>query len=104
MDLSAGGEPGEVGMTVHQWRAETRTVLAAIHSGFADYFDRIYEEGRQRYEKKRLTGCEEALHDVVGIEAEMETRLSLSMLKNLPQAVRQPVVESSTSNNVRLFV
>ena len=101
MDLSAGGEPGEVGMTVHQWRAETRTVLAAIHSGFADYFDRIYEEGRQRYEKKRLTGCEEALHDVVGIEAEMETRLSLSMLKILPQAVRQPVVESSTSNSVR---
>ena len=87
--------------TVHQWRVETRTVLAAIHSGFADYFDRIYEEGRQRYEKKRLTGCEDALHDVVGIEAEMETRLSLSMLKILPQAVRQPVVESSTSNSVR---
>ena len=50
-------------MTVHQWRVEIRTVLAAIHLNFVDYFDRIYEEERQRYERKRLTGCEDALLD-----------------------------------------
>ena len=62
LDLSAGGEPWEVGMTVHQWRVEMGTVLAAIHPGFAEYFDRIHEEsqeGRQRYERKRLTGFED---------------------------------------------
>ncbi|CAE7336713.1 unnamed protein product, partial [Symbiodinium sp. CCMP2592] len=104
LDLSAGGEPWEVGMTAHQWRVETRTVLAAIHPGFADYFDRIYEEGRQRYEKKRLTGFEDSLPDITVAEAEMETRLSLALLKNLPQTVRQPVVEGSTSKNVRCIL
>ena len=104
LDLSAGGEPWEVGMTVHQWRVETRTVLAAIHPGFAEYFDRIYEEGRQRYEKKRLTGLEDSLPDITVAEAEMETRLSLALLKNLPQTVRQPVVEGSTSKNVRCIL
>ena len=104
LDLSSGGEPWEVGMTVHQWRVETRTVLAAIHTSFADYFDCVYEEARQRYERKRLTGCEDELRDVTGAEAEMETRLSLAMLKNLPQAVRQPVVEGSMSSSVRCLL
>jgi len=71
LDLSSGGEPWEVGMTVHQWRVETRTVLAAIHTSFADYFDRVYEEARQRYERKRLTGCEDVLREVTVAEAEM---------------------------------
>ena len=34
----------------------------------------------------------------------METRLSLAMLKNLPQAVRQPVVEGSMSSSVRCLL
>ena len=75
-----------------------------IHTSFADYFDRVYEEARQRYERKRLTGCEDELRDVTGAEAEMETRLSLAMLKNLPQAVRQPVVEGSMSSSVRCLL
>ena len=45
LDLSAGGEPWEVGMTVHQWRVETRTVMTAIHPSFADYFDKIGRGG-----------------------------------------------------------
>ncbi|CAE7434103.1 GIP [Symbiodinium sp. CCMP2456] len=91
LDLSAGGEPWEVGMTVHQWRVETRTVLTAIHPCFAEYFDKIYDQGRKRYEAKRLTGLEEPVPEVLAPEAEMETRLSLALLKNLPLAVRQPI-------------
>ncbi|CAE7168455.1 unnamed protein product, partial [Symbiodinium necroappetens] len=104
LDLSAGGEPWEVGMTVHQWRVETRTVLTAIHPSFAEYFDKIYDQGRQRYEAKRLTGLEEQVPEVLVSEAEMETRLSLALLKNLPLAVRQPVVEGSMSKNVRCIL
>ncbi|CAE7467613.1 GIP, partial [Symbiodinium sp. CCMP2592] len=100
LDLSAGGEPWEVGMTVHQWRVETRTVMTAIHPIFAEYFDKIYDQGRQRYEAKRLTGLEEPVPEILESEAEMETRLSLNLLKNLPLAVRQPVVEGSMSKNV----
>ena len=91
-------------MTVHQWRVETRTVMTAIHPSFADYFDKIYDQGRQRYEAKRLTGVEEPVSEVLASEAEMETRLSLNLLKNLPLAVRQPVVEGSMSKNVRCIL
>ena len=101
LDLSAGGEPWEIGMMVHQWRVETRTVMTAIHFQFAAYFDRTYDQGRERYERKRLSGCEEPLPSLEAADSEMETRLSLTLLKCLPQAVRQPVVESSTSNSVR---
>ena len=101
LDLSAGGEPWEIGMMVHQWRVETRTVMTAIHLQFAAYFDRTYDQGRERYERKRLSGCEEPLPSLEAADSEMETRLSLTLLKCLPQAVRQPVVESSTSNSVR---
>ena len=79
-------------MAVHQWKLETRTVLAATHSGFAEYFDKIYEQGRQRYEAKRLTGVEATLPEVATAEIEMENGLSLTLLKNLLLAVRQPVV------------
>ena len=42
--------------------------------------------------------------DITLAEGEMETRLSLALLKNLPQTVRQPVVEGSTSKNVRCIL
>ena len=54
-------------MTVHQWRVETRTVMTAIHPSFADYFNKIYDQGRQRYEAKRLTGVEEPVPESFGI-------------------------------------
>ncbi|CAE7682419.1 PAB2 [Symbiodinium sp. CCMP2456] len=104
LDLSAGGEPWEVGMTVHQWRVETRAVLTGIHPSFAEYFDKIYDQGRKRYEAKRLTGLEEPVPEVLASQAEMHTRLSLALLKNLPLAVRQPVVEGSMSKNVRCLL
>ena len=46
-------------MTVHHWRVETRTIMTAIHPGFADYFDKIYDQGRQRD-----TGLEEPVPDI----------------------------------------
>ena len=104
LDLSSGGEPWEIGMIVHQWKVEMRTVLAAIHAGFAEFFDRTYEAGRVRYEQKRLTGVEAEVPAIASGEADMETRLSLTLLKNLPQAVRQPVVETSSSTNVRCIL
>ena len=73
LDLSARGGPWEVGVTVHHWRVETRTIMTAIHPGFADYFDKIYDQGRQRD-----TGLEEPVPDVLGSEADMETRLLLT--------------------------
>ena len=46
----------------------------------------------------------DSLPDITAAEAEMETRLSLALLRNLPQTVRQPVVEGSTSKNVRCII
>ena len=67
LELSTGGEPWEVGMTVHQWRVETRNVMPPAHPSFADYFDKIYDQVRQRYEAKRLTGLEEPVPKGFGI-------------------------------------
>ena len=94
MDMSAGGEPCEVDLKINQWRIEARTVLSAIHTELRDYFDSICGQGRERYEPKRLIGHEDTLPEIEPQNQELETRLSLKLLRTLPTSVKTPVLES----------
>ena len=104
LDLASGGEPWEIGMRVNQWRVETRTLLAAIHPAFGSYWDDVFEKGRERYENKRITGCEQPLPGVESQHDEMESRLSLTLLRVLPSTVKTPVLEGSTSPTARFLL
>ena len=88
-------------MKVNQWRIEARTVLSAVHPELRDYVDLICEQGRERYESKRLNGYEARLYDIEPFAAEMETRLSLTLLRILLTTVNTPVLETLTHSVVR---
>ena len=95
------GECWEIGMKVNQWKAETTTVLSAIHRDFGTYFEQVFAQAAERYKQRQVTACEPPIPDVPKGMGDCEVRLSLTLLKVLPVKVRQPVLERQDGPVVR---
>ena len=92
------GEPWEKGMVFRQWCTEAASLAEAISPSFAQFFRKRVQEGQTNYEKRLRDGCESTLPVVHQDEREMETRLSLALLKAIPSSLKQPALEKGTPN------
>ncbi|CAE6971992.1 GIP [Symbiodinium sp. CCMP2592] len=92
------GEPWEKGMVFRQWCTEAASLAEAISPYFAQFFRKRVQEGQTNYEKRLRDGCESTLPAVHQEEREMETRLSLALLKAIPSSLKQPALEKGTPN------
>ena len=45
-------------MKVNQWKAETTTVLSAIHRDFGTYFEQVFAQAAERYKQRQVTARE----------------------------------------------
>ena len=90
------GEPWEKGMVFRQWCTEAASL--AISPSFAQFSRKRVQEGQTNYEKRLRDGCESTLPVIHQDEREMETRLSLALLKAIPSSLKQPALEKGTPN------
>ena len=74
----------EKGIVFRQWCKEAASLADAISPSFAQFFRKRVQEGQTNYEKRLRDGCESTLPVVHQDEREMETRLSLALLKAIP--------------------
>ena len=68
-------------------------ISEAIHPSFAEYFRNKLDEGRLRYEKRLEQGFDEPPPAVRSEDRELETRLSLALLKILPAKMKTHALE-----------
>ena len=86
-------EAWERGVSFKQWSTEMAAISEAIHPSFAMYFRRKLDEGRARYEKRLEQGFDEPPPAVRPEDRELETRLSLALLKILPNKMKTHALE-----------
>ena len=86
-------EAWERGVAFRQWTTEMAAISEAIHPSFAEYFRNKLDEGRIRYEKRLEQGFDEPPPAVRPEDRELETRLSLALLKILPAKMKTHALE-----------
>ena len=86
-------EAWERGVSFRQWATEMAAISEAVHPSFAEYFRRKLDEGRTRYEKRLEQGFDEPPSVVKPEDKELETRLSLALLKILPSRMKTHALE-----------
>ena len=86
-------EAWERGVAFRQWTTEMAEISEAIHPSFAEYFRNKLDEGRLRYEKRLEQGFDEPPPAVRSEDRELETRLSLALLKILPAKMKTHALE-----------
>ena len=86
-------EAWERGVAFRQWTTEMAAISEAIHPSFAEYFRNKLDEGRIRYEKRLEQGFDEPPPAVRPEDRELETRLSLALLKILPAKMKTHAFE-----------
>ena len=86
-------EAWERGVAFRQWTTEMAAISEAIHPSFAEYFRNKLDEGRIRYEKRLEQGFDEPPPAVRPEGRELETRLSLALLKILPAKMKTHALE-----------
>ncbi|OLP94992.1 Retrovirus-related Pol polyprotein from transposon TNT 1-94 [Symbiodinium microadriaticum] len=92
------GDPWEKGMAFRQWATEASALAEAISPLLAEFFRRRLREGQELYERRLRDGCTPPLPAVATSDKEMETRLSLALLKALPASMKQPALEKGSSD------
>ena len=90
-------EPWERGLALRQWENETGAIAAVVAPSFGAFFRRRMKEALDRYQKRQSSGVEEEVPVIQPEEREYETRLGVTLIKVLPESIRQPVMERSTS-------
>ena len=86
-------EAWERGVAFRQWTTEMAAISEAIHPSFAEYFRNKLDEGRIRYEKRLEQGFDEPPPAVRPEDRELETRLSLALLKILTGKMKTHALE-----------
>ena len=86
-------EAWERGVAFRQWTTEMAALSEAFHPSFAEYFRNKLDEGRIRYEKRLEQGLDEPPPAVRPEDQELETRLSLALLKILPAKMKTHALE-----------
>ena len=90
---ASAAEAWEGGVAFRQWTTEMAAISEAIHPSFAEYFRNKLDEGRLRYEKRLEQGFDEPPPAVRSEDRELETRLSLALLKILPAKMKTHALE-----------
>ena len=96
---TTSSEAWEKGMAFRQWTTEMAAIAEAIHHSFAEYFRSKLSEGQSRYEKRLEQGYAEPVPAVRGEEKEMETRLSLALLRVIPAKMKAQALEGGTTED-----
>ena len=90
-------EAWERGVVFRQWTTEMAAISEAIHPSFAEYFRNKLDEGRTRCEKRLEQGFDEPPQAVRPEDRELETRLSLALLKILPGKMKTHALERANT-------
>ena len=94
---TTSSEAWEKGMAFRQWTTEMAAIAEAIHPSFAEYFRSKLSEGQSRYEKRLDQGYAEPIAGVRVEDKEMETRLSLALLRVIPAKMKAHALEGGTT-------
>ncbi|CAE7231546.1 unnamed protein product [Symbiodinium sp. CCMP2592] len=96
---SNASEAWEQGVHFRQWTTEVAAVAEAIHPNFADFFRRRLDEGQRRYEKRMEQGFSDPVPAAQSVDKEFETRLSLTLLKLLPNKIKTHALERGNTQD-----
>ena len=95
------GQPWESGLQLNQWLSELTTIAMAIHPTFKEYLAAQLRQANHRYEQRQIHGG--APMDEVQVrpqEEELETRLSLTLVRLLPEQMRRPAIEMGLGDRI----
>ena len=96
---TTSSEAWEKGMAFRQLTTEMAAIAEAIHHSFAEYFRSKLSEGQSPYEKRLEQGYAEPVPAARGEENEMETRLSLALLRVIPAKMKAQALEEGTTED-----
>ena len=96
------GEPWECGLQLQQWISEFTTVASCVALEFNQYFLKQLEAAKSRYDARQIQLKPEDIEapPVPSHCEEMENRLSLTLMRVLPEQLRKPVMEQSAGQRV----
>ncbi|CAE7505257.1 unnamed protein product [Symbiodinium microadriaticum] len=96
------GEPWECGLQLQQWISEFTTVASCVALEFNQYFLQQLETAKSRYDARQIQLKPEDIEapPVPSHCEEMENRLSLTLMRVLPEQLRKPVMEQSAGQRV----
>ena len=99
---AGGGEPWEVCMRLKTWWRQVETVAGTVDSRFGAYVSGQFAEAERRH-KQRLEGQFQLPRPDPVPEAnlEMESRLTLLLIRCLPAELKQPVLENLDEQTIR---